>query len=532
MAEEQIISRKSKFADWLQFEASNPAKKTELDLVIEKSKAEARDIKKYFSNLPALKKVKKPHKGAILDSFNSYYALQSSAINAAANQFIGFAALSFLAQDPLLNRGVSTLSDEMTREWGELTCKDDITTSVDESKSPTIKVINEAINDLGVKSIFRMAARMTGFYGGCLAYLDLRGPSGEPPDEEELQKPIYFPGRDGFNRGKLNGLTLHGLRLIEPINITPGEFNSIDPLAPDFYEPEFFYVLGKRVHRSRFLYFADNIPAQILKPCYLFFGVSMSQMAYVYVNEFYKLRDAVTKMVTKYSLTYLATPIDALIEQNGPGAVEDRVATIAKYRDNDSMVIIDSISERLEQINTPLGGAKDIWYASLELLPAIFGIPATKLLEISPSGFNATGEFEMRNFYDAVAVKQSNVFDDPMKKLIKILCYVNGVEDPGLVWSWNSLYKLSEKEQAEVNRIKAETSSFYYAMGAVDNQDIAETLKTDERSGFDNIELPEDAAAEDPEGVPDRNEEAEGHSTGETEAAGPAMNRGGKDAVG
>ena len=505
--ETKIIRKKPEngIADWIRHEASNPGQKSEMEAIIEQSRAQAQDIKRYFASLPAVKAVPKGKRAAIMDSFNEYYAFNQRAILGAANNFMGFAALSYLAQDPLINRGVSTLSDEMTREWGELSCKDDITTAENESKSEAVKIINEALNGLNAKEVFRQAARKTGFFGGCLGYLDLRGPSGEMPSDEELMMPLYKEGADDFNRSKLQGMTLRGIRIIEPINITPGNFNSINPLAPDFYEPEMFYVLGKPVHRSRFLYFADNLPPQVLKPCYLFFGVSLAQMAYEYVNDFYRLKSAAERMLQKFSLTYLATPVDSLIEKDGPGAVKDRVATIAKYRDNDSIVIIDSLSERLEQINSPLGGVKDIWYASLELIPAIFGIPATKLLEISPSGFNSTGEFEMRNFYDAVAVKQANVFDAPIKKLINILCFVNGIENPGLIWKWNSLYKLSEKEQAEVNRLKAETANLYYTMGAVDSLNIAENLKTDENSGFENIDLPEPAEPE-----PEENNTAEG----------------------
>lgn len=496
--ETKIIRKKPEhgIADWIAHEASNPGHKSDLETIIEQSRAQAKDIKRYFASLPAVKAVPKAKRAGIMDSFNRYYAFNQPVIVNAASAFIGFSALSFLAQDPLISRGVSTLSDEMTREWGELSCKDDITTSENESKSDAVKIVNEALNGINAKEVFRAAARKTGFFGGCLGYLDLRGPSGKMPSDEELMMPLYREGADDFNRSKLKGMTLHGIRIIEPINITPGNFNSTDPLAPDFYEPELFYVLGKPVHRSRFLYFADNLPPQVLKPCYLFFGISLAQMAYEYVNEFYKLKSAAEKMLQKFSLTYLATPVDSLIERDGPGAVQDRVATIAKYRDNDSVVIIDSLSERLEQINSPLGGVKDIWYASLELIPAIFGIPATKLLEISPSGFNSTGEFEMRNFYDAVAVKQANVFDAPIKKLIDILCLVNGIENPGLIWKWNSLYKLSEKEQAEVNRLKAETANLYYGMGAVDSVNIAENLKTDANSGFENIDLPEPAEPE------------------------------------
>jgi hypothetical protein len=161
-----------------------------------------------------------------------------------------------------------------------------------------------------------------------------------------------------------------------------------------------------------------------------------------------------------------------------------------------------------------LAGVKEMWYASLELIPMIFGIPATKLLEISPSGFNSTGEFEMRNFYDSVHTKQSNVFDAPLKRLLEVICYTKGFDPDILAWSWKSLFKMSDKETAEVNRMEADTAQIYYNMGVVGNDDIAKRLINDKDSGYNNIEIPEridpfQVGEEGPEVPQDETEETE-----------------------
>ena len=458
--------------------------KTEMEIAADKAISETNKAA-YYNNLPAIKAIPEPQRKGVMDSYISYFQNSQTLLQYyAQNRFMGYAFLSYLAQDAMISRGVHVLADEMTREWGELSTKE-------KSKSDVVQAVIDEMDRLEVKNKFKDAALKTGFFGGCLVFLDVREDPNVPLEDIELEKPIFKEGMDDFNKSKLLNKHLVGLRVIEPINLAPGVYNSIDPTAADFFEPEHFYVLGRKIHRSRFLYFADNVPPQVLKPVYLFFGIPLAQLAFTYVQDFYKAKEVCTKILQKFSCSAISTDIEKLIYANGKNAVKDRISTIAKYRDNDSILVLDKENEEFSQTNTPLSGLKEMWYASLELIPVIFGVPATKLLEISPSGFNSTGEFEMRNFYDSVHTKQANVFDNPMKRIIEIICYTKGLDPDILSWTWKSLFKMNEKESAEVNRMEADTAQIYYNMGVVGNDDIAKRLIDDKDSGYNNIEIPE-----------------------------------------
>ena len=458
--------------------------KTEMEEMAEKAIKETNKAD-YYNNLPAIKAIPEAQRKGVMDSYVSYFQNSQALLQYyTQNRFMGYAFLSYLAQDAMISRGVHTLADEMTREWGELSTKE-------KSQKDIVQAVLDEMDRLEVQRKFKEASVKTGFFGGCLVFLDVREDPNVPLEDIELEKPLFKEGMDEFNKSKLLNKHLVGLRVIEPINLAPGVYNSIDPTAADFFEPEHFYVLGRKIHRSRFLYFADNIPPQILKPVYLFFGVPLAQLVFTYVQDFYKAKDVCTRILQKFSCSAISTDIEKLIYANGQNAVKDRISTIAKYRDNDSILVLDKENEEFSQTNTPLSGLKEMWYASLELIPMIFGIPATKLLEISPSGFNSTGEFEMRNFYDSVHTKQVNIFDSPLKRLIEIICYTKGLDPDILSWSWKSLFKMNEKESAEVNRMEADTAQIYYNMGVVGNDDIAKRLIDDKDSGYNNIEIPE-----------------------------------------
>ena len=58
------------------------------------------------------------------------------------------------------------------------------------------------------------------------------------------------------------------------------------------------------------------------------------------------------------------------------------------------------------------------------------GIPVTKLLGLSPRGFNATGEYDENNFYDVIDGYAKSVVIPVMEKVAEyILCFKAGVLD-------------------------------------------------------------------------------------------------------
>ncbi|WP_163505183.1 anti-CBASS protein Acb1 family protein, partial [Escherichia coli] len=73
------------------------------------------------------------------------------------------------------------------------------------------------------------------------------------------------------------------------------------PLAADYYKPQSWYVMGKEVHASRFLSFVSRPVPDVLKAAYNFGGLSLSQIAEPYVDNWIRTRDSVGDMVHSYS---------------------------------------------------------------------------------------------------------------------------------------------------------------------------------------------------------------------------------------
>lgn len=85
-------------------------------------------------------------------------------------------------------------------------------------------------------------------------------------------------------------------------------------------------------------------------------------------------------------------------------------------------------------------------------------IPATRLLGQSPAGMNATGESDLRNYYDRVAAMQTLEMQPAMYILDECLIRsALGVRPAEVHYIWSSLWQVSDKERAEIGKVTADT---------------------------------------------------------------------------
>ena len=113
---------------------------------------------------------------------------------------------------------------------------------------------------------------------------------------------------------------------------------------------------------------------------------------------------------------------DASILQGGTADdLDARLAYFVQKQSNDGCFVLDKDSEDLVKLETPLAGVTDIVRQSLEFVAAIFRLPVTKFLGVSPAGFNPTGEAERRNLYDYLAGRQEKVLRAPLQRALEVL---------------------------------------------------------------------------------------------------------------
>jgi hypothetical protein len=122
-----------------------------------------------------------------------------------------------------------------------------------------------------------------------------------------------------------------------------------------------------------------------------------------------------------------------------------------------------------------------------QLVAAIARTPSTKLLGTSPKGFNATGEFEMRSYHEELESVQEHVFMPLLERHYDILGRSLGLKT-NLEVVCNAVDSMTAKERAELNYTKAQTNAILVNdIGAVSPDEVRETLREDEHSGFNEL---------------------------------------------
>lgn len=394
-----------------------------------------------------------------------------------AANFLGYGALQSIAQNGLIRACIETVADDMTRNWIELKATD----SEREDDDDRLQKIEDEFERLNIREVIHHAATLTGYYGGTLLFLETANPA------QNLLDPLV-PGPMSAEAGKPGWLK--GVKAIDPVNIFPGTYNTSEPLSPTYYKPTFWWILSQQAHSSRFLRVVANEPPLLLLPNYNFLGIPQAQILWDYVSHFQANRDSVNRIFKKFStLVFKTSFIGDIFNGGALQEFDNRMLMLAKYRDNDSVIAIDNDTEDIVKIETPISGLTDIPRQSLEFVAALNRTPVVKLLGISPSGFNATGESDIRNYYDHIKSQQEKILRRPLQR---ILDYVQlslfGDIDRSIKFDFCPLSEEDETKAASTQQIKIGNICQLLDRDVITPEEARQYLINDPDSGLNDLD--------------------------------------------
>jgi hypothetical protein len=297
---------------------------------------------------------------------------------------------------------------------------------------------------------------------------------------------------------------LKGFRNIEAMWSYPGQYNSNDPLRPDYFKPEVWYVNSKTVHRSRLLTMISREMPDILKPAYSFRGLSLSQMAKPYVDNWLRTRQSVSDITHSFSVVTVLSNLSGQLGGDPWDTIWSRVDEFNALRDNRGAFVLDKDSEDLKIEAAPLGTLDALQAQAQEQLCSVSQTPSVKLLGIQPAGLNASSDGEIRVFYDMIHACQEHLFNDALRTMLRvIMLHLWGKIDEDIDFKWVPLWQLDEAAEASVRKTDADTAAVYIEAGVLDPHDERTRLASDKNgswAGLDPDDLPkppEDAEPDD-----------------------------------
>lgn len=187
------------------------------------------------------------------------------------------------------------------------------------------------------------------------------------------------------------------------------------------------------------------------------------------------LRDANTVwrsgVAAAQDLSQAVFKIKDLVEMLAEGrqeAVLKRMEITNLARSTSRAVVIDAEMEDFSTVEAAgMGSFPGVVNKTWERLAAAACMPQTVLFGMSPSGLNATGESDIRIWYDQVAMFQEDVLLPRLYVLVEVLARSAGVDPSTVVPSFPALWQRSDKEEADLRKVVADTDKVYIDSGVV-----------------------------------------------------------------
>ena len=292
----------------------------------------------------------------------------------------------------------------------------------------------------------------------------------------DMEKPYNI---DGIKKGSYKGMSV-----VEPYWISPqlDEESAIDPTSPHFYQPTWYVMKGgKRIHRSWVIRAVNSEVSDTLKPTYYFGGVPLTQQIYERVYA----ADKVANEAPLLALTKRLLVVDADITNAvaNPQDVENVMTALTELRDNFGVFAKNS-GDQVQQIDTSLSDFDALIMTQYQLVASIAGMPATKLLKTSPKGFNATGEFEAKDYNQMLLRIQENDYIPLINRHNELYTKsVYGKVVP-LDVKFNPIDCPTEEEVAKVNEITSRTALNYIQAGVITATEERDRIRADDLSGY------------------------------------------------
>lgn len=352
--------------------------------------------------------------------------------------FVGYGALQQIAQNGMIRNCIKTVADDVTRAWIKIKGGED----TDPQKIDDLQTAQD--REFHLQSVFNRAIAKVGFMGGAFVFIKTE-PSEDTGGDIDLTLPLVL---NRFSAEITQG-SLLSFVVVDPINVSPAAYNSYDPLREDYMRPREWMVLGNRVHASRLLTLYANEPPVLLKPMYNFLGIPQAQILWDYVLHWNECRVSSQELIKKLSLLiYYTNMQDRMASPNGVAELDQIMEVLQHYRSNDSVFVANNDTDKVENVSMTISGATEIVKQAQEMIAAINRTPAVKLFGISPSGFNATGESDLRNYNDHIRSQQELYRPAVQKCLEAIQLTLWGEIDPDITFEWNELDMDNESAQA------------------------------------------------------------------------------------
>lgn len=341
--------------------------------------------------------------------------------------------------------------DDATRKWRSLLISDP------EEKNE----VEEMMKQFDIKGKVNLASKWARVFGGAAILAVIEG-----DDQEE---PLIV---DQIKSGSLKNFIV-----LDRYNIYP-EMINMDILSENFGKPEFYTVSrnGQRIHHSRLVKFEGVIPTIMELEQQNYWGISLFTKVFEPISDSQITSHSISNLIYESNVdVYKINGLNGLIAEGRDDLVVKRLQIAHKMKSIINGIALDKEDEYDKKTNT-FTTLPDIDDRFMQKVAGAADIPVTRLLGISPSGMNATGESDMLNYYDNIQSIQENVLRPKIDWLDSIIMASAFSDMEPFEYEFKPLKQLTEIERASVDLQHAQRDQTYLDQDIIKPSDVLSEL--------------------------------------------------------
>lgn len=330
--------------------------------------------------------------------------------------------------------------EDMTREW--------VTISWDGSdgQEENLAAIDKAEKAYKFRDALRDGIRWGRLYGGSVTVICLKG------DKEDFSKPLDIT--------KIKKGSLQALRTIDRWRVSAGPVDQ-DLSSPNFGMPSYYQLAESSgiVHWSRVVrwtgrevpYFRWRENGMWDDPELLRCLDAIRNYDAAMANSGTLIEDSNVDIISAQNL------VQGLAASGGEAKIQARYAGGSLMKGATKVWLLDKDKESWQQKVVSFAGLRDMVERFMIDVSGAADIPTTRLFGQSPAGMTATGESDIRNYYDRLAGDQESKLRTPFETLYEVLIrHTLGNLPDGFELAFNPLWQMSDVEAAARDKSRAD----------------------------------------------------------------------------
>jgi len=350
-------------------------------------------------------------------------------------------------------------ANDMTREWRTIKCQDADEIRQEEDRLDLQSCVNESLS-------------WSRLYGGAAVL---------PMSNQDFEKP-FRP--DLIKKGEVQRLLV-----FDRWDLISHSINNWDVLAENYLQPEFYtlYQGSQRIHWTHFIRFVGEKLPRRQRVLMQGWGDSILRKCLQDIKDTASAKGGIAELMQSANIDVITR--EGLSEEL---STDQEAAIISRYTLFDQMKSIINTAlldgdEKLDRLTLNLSGVAPVLENFMVWIAGAADIPATRLFGTAAKGLNATGEGDLKNYYDSIRSQQTSQLDKPMAKLDEIMVRsALGHMPDDYNYDWNRLTQPDRLQEAQANKVEAETDVILLDAGVIGRSQVMRRLQSEEVYQYDD----------------------------------------------